>query len=267
MRETVDGPYDLFLVKRPDLKLYQGVFNTSPDIHEWSMNDLYSRHPDPAKSFLYMYQGRKDDVIVLNNGEKIVPVLMEATLTSDPLVKGAMIVGKGKFQPAVIIDLAGEPLRSTMQRHNIVERLLPVIAEANVNAPAHGKLDQYHILFADPKKPPSYMGQGKIQRSRTYALYENDIEDVYRFADDAREHFGFSKLPRLNFHVEESIVDWLGKLIAEITGIRQIDTEQDLFEAGVDSLQVIRMARELRLQVQRANLEKHGEEKFLPSAI
>lgn len=268
MREAVDGLYELFLVKRPDLKLYQGIFNTFPNIQEWSMNDLYSRHPDPAKSFLYMYQGRKDDVIVLNNGEKIVPVLMEATLISDPLVKGAMVVGKGKFQPAVIIDLAAEPPKSTVQRHKLVERLLPVISEANVHAPAHGKLDQYHILFADPNKPLSYLGQGKIQRNRTYALYEEDIEEVYRVADDASEQFGFSKLPRLDFQVEESIDHWLGQLIAEITGIRKIDMDEDLFEAGVDSLQVIRMARELRLQAQRANLEQHGAaEWFPPSTI
>lgn len=268
MREVVDGLYELFLVKDPDLKLYQGIFNTFPDIQEWSMNDLYSRHPDSAKSFLYMYQGRKDDVIVLNNGEKIVPVLMEATLLSDPLLKGAMVVGKSKFQPAVIIELAsGEPPKTTMQRRKIVERLLPVISEANFHAPAHGKLDQYHIVFADPRKPLSYLGQGKIQRSQTYALYEREIEEVYRSADDASEHFGFSKLPRLNLNVEESIVHWLRQLTAEIAGIRKIDVDQDLFEAGVDSLQVIRMARELRFQVQRANLEKRGAETFRPSAI
>jgi long-subunit acyl-CoA synthetase (AMP-forming) len=58
------------------------------------MNDLYERHLDSSKSFLYWYKGRKDDVIVLSNGEKIAPALMEATLMSSPLVKGAMVVGR-----------------------------------------------------------------------------------------------------------------------------------------------------------------------------
>ena len=122
MREVMDDLYELFLVRNPKLELYQGVFNTFPDIQEWSMNDLYSRHPDPAKSFLYMYQGRKDDVIVLSNGEKIAPALMEATLMSDPLVKGAMIVGKGKFECAALVDLVVEPPNGAIERHKMRSR-------------------------------------------------------------------------------------------------------------------------------------------------
>lgn len=91
MREWMDGLYELFLVRDPKLSRYQGIFSTFPHIQEWSMGDLYSRHPDPLKPFLYRYRGRKDDVIVLNNGEKVSPALMEAALQSSPLVTGAMI--------------------------------------------------------------------------------------------------------------------------------------------------------------------------------
>jgi aryl carrier-like protein len=267
MREAMDGLYELFLVRDPKLALYQGVFNTFPNIQEWSMNDLYSRHPDPAKSFLYTYKGRKDDVIVLSNGEKVAPALMEATLMSDPLVRGAMVVGRGKFQPAALIDLAVEPPKDARQRHQMVERLLPVISEANEHASAHGKLDPYHILFASPEKPIYYLGQGKIQRYRTYNLHEDAIEELYRSADDASEQFGFSNLPRLDFTSEGSVTQWLKQLIAEIADVRGLDMDQDLFEAGIDSLQVIRMARELRFQAKRAGLGKAGAEEFLPTTI
>lgn len=267
MRETMDGLYELFLVKDPALKLYQGIFNTFPDIEEWSMNDLYARHPDPAKSFLYTYQGRKDDIVVLNNGEKIAPALMEATLMSDPLVKGAMVVGKGEFQPAVLVDLVEEPPKGAMQRHQMVERLMPVIHEANVHAPAHGKLDQYHVIFTDPKKPISYLGQGKIQRSQTYALYAKDIQELFRFADDAREQFGFGNLPKLDFFCEESVARWLQQLVLEIVDLVDIDMDQDLFSAGIDSLQIMRMSRELRFQATKAGLGKSGADTFLPGAF
>lgn len=267
MREAMDGMYELFLVKHPDLKLFQGVFNTFPDIQEWSMNDLYSRHPDPAKSFLYRYRGRKDDVIVLSNGEKVAPSLMEATLMSHPLVRGAMVVGKGKFQPAVIIDLVREPPKTLVERRRKVKELLSVIAEANVHAPAHSKLDQYHILFADPKKPIAYLGQGKIQRYQTYKQYEKDIEQLYKSADDASENLAFSQLPNVNFRIEASVAHWLEHLVANVAGITQLDMNQDLFKAGLDSLQVIKMARELRIQAKRADLGKDNFERFQPSAI
>ncbi len=263
----MDDLYELFLVRNPKLELYQGVFNTFPDIQEWSMNDLYSRHPDPAKSFLYMYQGRKDDVIVLSNGEKIAPALMEATLMSDPLVKGAMIVGKGKFECAALVDLVVEPPNGAIERHKMVERLLPVISEANVHAPAHGKLDPNYILFAQPEKPIAYLGQGKIQRHRTYTLYEKEIEEVYRVAGDANESFGFKNLPKLDFSSKQSVGHWLEQLIAEMTDVQGLPMDQDLFAAGIDSLQVIRIARELRFQAKRAGLVKSGTEEFLPTAI
>ncbi|KAL8765546.1 MAG: hypothetical protein Q9209_007417 [Squamulea sp. 1 TL-2023] len=267
MRETMDGLFELFLVKDPSLKLYQGIFNTFPDIQEWSMNDLYARHPDPTKSFLYTYQGRKDDIIVLNNGEKIAPALMEATLMSDPLVKGAMVVGKGEFQPAVLIDLVAEPPKGPMQRRKTVERLWPVIEQANIHAPAHGKLDRYHVIFADPKKPISYLGQGKIQRSRTYATYVTEIAEVFRFADDPSEEYNLSNLPRMNFFDGKSIADWLVRMVTEVARIEAIDMDQDLFSTGIDSLQIMQMSRELRFQAKIAGMGASGADDFRPGSI
>jgi nucleoside-diphosphate-sugar epimerase/aryl carrier-like protein len=264
MRESVGGLYELVLVRDPKLKLYQGIFNTFPNIQEWSMNDLYSRHPDPSKSFLYMYRCRKDDVIVLSNGEKVAPALIEATLMSDPLVKGAMIVGRGMFQPAALIDLAQEPPKGAKERYKMVQRLLQVISEANQHAPAHGKLDHYHILFADPNKPICYLGQGKIQRYKTYQLYENDIKELYRAAENASEQVGLRDIPNLDFATKHSIEEWLKHLVAGIAGVDQLGVDQDFFETGIDSLQVIRMARELRFEAKRAGLGQSSEELFTP---
>ncbi|KAM5465132.1 putative secondary metabolism biosynthetic enzyme [Microsporum ferrugineum] len=267
MREAVEGLYELFLVRDPKLELYQGVFNTFPELPEWSMNDLYSRHPDPAKGFLYRYEGRKDDIIVLSNGEKVSPALMEATLMSDPLVKGAMVVGKGKFQPAALIDLAQPPSEDSSQRRQLVEDLLPAISDANEHAPGHGKLDQYHILFANPNKPIQYLGQGKIQRHRTYKLYEDEIEALYKAADNANGQFGLCNLPSPSFTSKQSVTRWLRQLVIEITSIKDLDLDQDFFKAGMDSLQVIRMARELKFQAKEANLRQHDGEEFSPAAI
>lgn len=241
------------------------------------MKDLYSRHPDPAKSFLYKYRGRKDDVIVLSNGEKIAPALMEATLMSHPLVKSAMLVGKGKFQPAVIIDLVREPSKNPEERYRMVKKLLPIIAEANVHAPAHGILDEYHILFADPKKPMAYLGQGKFQRHETNKPYEDDIEQLYKSAEDATQNPGSSSTsgqppPDVNFRMETSIAHWLEQLVADVAGTTttqmKLNINEDLFQqAGLDSLHVVRIARELRIQAQRANLGKNIADKFQPNAI
>lgn len=263
----MDGLYELFIVRDPKLKLYQGVFNTFPDIEEWSMKDLYSRHPDPSKPFLYMYRCRKDDVIVLSNGEKIAPALIEATLMSHPLVKGAMVVGQGKFQPAALLDLLCEVPRDSTARYQMLESLRPTIVEANLHAPAHGKLDQYHILFADQCKPINYLGQGKVQRRSTLSLYEADFEELYKAADEAVEQLELSTLPALEPHDLESVALWLEQLINEILDSEPLQRDTDFFTAGLDSLQVIQMARQLRFQARKLGMGDRSVEMFPPSSI
>ncbi|KAK3300367.1 putative NRPS-like enzyme [Chaetomium fimeti] len=252
MREYTPGLFELFLVRKPGLERYQGIFATFPSISEWSMSDLYERHPDPAKPFLYRYKGRKDDVIVLSNGEKVSPALMEATLNSSPLVKGAMVVGRGRFQPAVLLDLTAEPPRTAKGRHELIDQLLPFIAEANAHAPAHGQLDRYHVLFADPQRPVQYLGQGKMQRLRTYALYEADIDKLYRSVEEPEELAELNKdMAPLDLSSKYGASEWLRALIAEVAGISISNGDGDIFEAGVDSLQVIKMAREIRMTAKR----------------
>lgn len=255
--EDHENLFELFLVKdTPRLDRYQGIFSTFPSISEWSMGDLYSRHPDPAKSFLYKYRGRRDDVVVLSNGEKISPALMEATLMSSELVRGAMIVGKGQFQLGALIDLVHEPPSSIQARYELVQRLLPVVAEANQHAPAHGQLDEYHIIFADPERPLHYLGQGKIQRRKTNSLYEKDIEAMYAAADDVWEQTAvaaqasrdFVDQPAVDFSDRNDVETWLRRIIVEISGIAQIEDDTSFFELGMDSLQVLRITREIRLE-------------------
>ncbi|MCJ1399765.1 hypothetical protein MMC11_002968 [Xylographa trunciseda] len=55
--------------------------------------------------------------------------------------------------------------------------------------------------------------------------------------------------------------------VAEIADVRDLDMDQDLFEARIDSLQVLRMARELRIQLKRAGLGKANEDIIPPTKI
>ena len=165
LRDHKDGLYELFLVRDPKLDLYQGIFSTFPDIQEYSMNDLYSKHPDPGKGFLYKWTSRADDVVVLSNGENLAPALMEASLKSSTAVKGAMVVGHGKFEPAALVDLGHSPPEDIHERQEMLKELEPGMNEANKHAPAHGQLDPFHVLFTDEDRPLRYLGQGKIQRN------------------------------------------------------------------------------------------------------
>lgn len=246
LREAMDGLYELVLVKDEKLRDYQGIFSTFPDLDEYSMNDLYSRHPDPTKPFLYRWCGRADDVIVLSNGEKLAPALMEAGLRSSPLVRGAMIVGYGKFQPAALIDLEGSPPTSLQEREKIVRELLPAIEQANRYSPAHGKLDEYHLLFVESTRPMRYLGQGKIQRRESYRLYELDFERLFEDVDDELEKDNPAG-ELIDFGDPASLLEWLPKIISKIApGLPGIGINDGLFEKGLDSLHILRLVREVK---------------------
>ena len=253
LRDHKDGLFELFLVRDPKLDLYQGIFSTFPDIQEYSMNDLYSKHPDPAKGFLYRWTSRADDVVVLSNGENLAPALMETSLKSSPAVKGAMVVGHGRFEPAAIIDLGRPPPEDVSDRQEILKELEPGIMEANKEAPAHGQLDPQHILFADEERPLRYLGQGKIQRHQTFQQYEKGIESLYQAAED--EPLSLTEVDagdssRIDFTRQSSIKEWLQKFIADDAGIHDVGENDTLFK---DSLRVIRLVRELKRQLKLAD--------------
>ncbi|KAK6592156.1 thioester reductase domain-containing protein [Botrytis cinerea] len=267
-REYMDGLHELYIERKPELDLYyQGIFSTFPQLEEYSMNDLYSRHPDPAKPFLYKWRGRADDVIVLSNGEKLAPALMEASLCSSPLVKGAMVVGRGKFQPAALVDLKDAPPASAADRHALIKDMLPAIAQANIHAPAHGQLDQYHILFVDPSRPMHYLGQGKIQRHQTYRLYEKDIEDVYTAAENLDDQEGEVGDLRVDFADRTNIAKWLKDLVEETAGIQNLGPDAAFFESGLDSLHVIKIVRELKIHAKLTGGNNLTPDSISPASV
>ncbi|KAK6085784.1 Iterative polyketide synthase CazM 8 [Seiridium cupressi] len=267
LRDYMDELYELFLVRDPELELYQGIFSTFPDLEEYSMNDVYSKHPDPNKPFLYKWTGRADDVIVLSNGEKLAPALMEASLRTSGSVKGAMIVGRGKFQPAALVDLGQAAPGTAPERHVLLKELQPAIDEANKHAPAHGKLDRYHILFVDQERPIVSLGQGKIQRHKTYDLYEKDIEELYQSAENLDDLEYDENMPSIDFVNKLAIEEWLRELIKDVANIHNLEGDTAFFEAGLDSLHVLRIVRELKLQTKRAGHKRLTPDLVSPTVI
>ncbi|TVY44182.1 Non-canonical non-ribosomal peptide synthetase [Lachnellula subtilissima] len=94
-RQTSDELFEQFQTRDPKLDLFQAFLQTFPDQDEFSIKDLYLKHP--TKSGRWLYKGRADDIIVLSNGEKLNPLDMEASINDDPKVKASLIVGFPNF--------------------------------------------------------------------------------------------------------------------------------------------------------------------------
>lgn len=229
--------WELCLVRKPELDLYQGIFLTFPTLQEYHTNDLYSKHA--IKPDLWRYSGRADDIITLTNGEKLNPVAMEYLIGKHPDVKAVLVAGQARFRTALLVEAKSPPLTAS-QRVKLRQKLWPIIAEAHKECPAHGKLSRDLILFTDPTKPFSRSQKGTIQRRLTFNLYERELNAIYDAANQPLE----LHLERPRMQDVGSLQKWLHLLINRITDW-DVDSSVDLFSLGMDSLQVLKLIKEI----------------------
>lgn len=236
-RKTDGDNYELVIVRRKELDLNQAIFITFPDLQEYHSKDLFSKHP--TEDGLWTYVGRLDDIIVLSNGEKFNPVSMESAITACPEVTGCLVVGQARFQTALLIEVKDAP-SSTSDEKSLVDVIWPFVERANKIAVAHGRVTKDLILFASTQKPLLRAGKGTIQRQRSVALYEEEIDGLYKRLDSSQATMAGEKL---DLHSFEAAKQSLQERIAIETGWDDISIDEDFFKAGMDSLQVASLVR------------------------
>ncbi|KAI7236964.1 acetyl-CoA synthetase-like protein [Hortaea werneckii] len=238
MEDNGDGLYELVL--KPENVKYQAVFHTFPDADEWRTKDLL--HPHPEKPGLWLYKGRKDDVLVLSNGEKFNPVGFEKGLESHSLVKGAMVVGQGRFQTGLIVEPEWEALVSDHTPEALLDTMWPKIEEMNNASPAHGRVWRSKVMFTKKEKPFKRAEKGSIMRRMTVALFEPEIEALY--SDEASE----KQLGKLDLSAGLPAAKSFVRKALKLAGVglpEDGDDDEDIFAYGVDSLQVLAISSKL----------------------
>ena len=96
------GAYELVLFADETTENMSALNHNLPGVREWRTKDLFKPHP--TKPSLWQYYGRRDDIIVLSNGEKFNPVPMELKVQSHHLLAGALVVGLGRSEPALLVE-------------------------------------------------------------------------------------------------------------------------------------------------------------------
>lgn len=175
-----EGLYEHVIVRSPDpdLQLYQPIFGTFPELQEWSMRDLYSKHP--TKDDVWLYRGRTDDIIVFSTGEKLNPLDMESTMEAHPAVSGVVVCGAGRFQSSLLVEATDPPPQTdATQRSRVLDDIWPIIHSANKAAPSHGRIHRDMVIFTSSDKPMLRAGKGTVQRKATVDLYAAELDALY----------------------------------------------------------------------------------------
>jgi hypothetical protein len=177
MRPVADL-FELVYVRKPECADFQGVFKVFPHLLEYSMRDLYSKHP--TKPHHWKHEGRKDDIIVFRNGAKFNPMLHERLMAQHPKVHACLLVGTGRSRPAAIIELLPQYYTEDKSaRKALVKEIWPQVRKANDVADTAGQLEQRYVMFATRDKPFEMGLKGTVQRYTTTRLYMQEIEDLY----------------------------------------------------------------------------------------
>lgn len=235
--------HELFFVRKPEYDLFQAIFATFPDLQEYHTNDLYSKHPTIPG--LWRYSGRADDIITLSNGEKLNPITMEHLIESQQDVQAVLVTGQGRFRTALLVEARNPPATKT-EKDKLLERIWPLVQQANDDCPAHGRISRDLIVFTSAAKPFQRSGKGTVQRRLTIELYQNELDDVYRLAEQGERSLFKSELVQRG----GSLRTLLRNLVIKTTGWQFLDDDQDLFHLGMDSRQVVDLVAHLRLMFQ-----------------
>jgi hypothetical protein len=136
MRPVADL-FELVYVRNPDCAQFQGVFKIFPHLLEYSMRDLYSRHP--TKPHHWRHESRKDDIIVFQSGSKFNPMLHERTIAMHPRIHACLLVGTGKDRPAAIIELHPQYYTEDASvQKSLLKEIWPYVQKANDVADTFG---------------------------------------------------------------------------------------------------------------------------------
>lgn len=243
MQPIGDELYELVIPRTRHSRLMHGVFHTFPTLKEYRSKDLYTKHA--SNDLLWKYHGRLDDVIVLNNGEKLVPVTLEKMVEDHPSVHRALLIGQGRFQSALLI----EPKQGAQLLDNekqFIESIWPQVEKANEMVPNYGRIMKNMIRLSSPEKPFKLTSKGTTQRHTVNKDYAQEIDDLYTAQDDQLE----MQLPSpLDL---ESMKGYLHNVISLLSGESNFGNGDDLYSFGMDSLRTIQLSKLLKNAV-RAN--------------
>ncbi|GLB11781.1 putative NRPS-like protein biosynthetic cluster [Aspergillus tubingensis] len=223
--EQMSGIYELCVLEGWPSK----VASNRPD-NSYATKDLFEKHP--TKPNAWRYYARLDDTLVLENGEKANPLIIEGVARNDPNVAEAIAFGANK--PRLGLFLIPATSSKCQTDDQLIEAVFPAIERCNAELPAYAYLsrDMIHVLPADA--PYRKTDKGTVIRAAFYRDYQEQIDQIY----DAEDASGDQVLEggELEAFLREQLLE-----VAPGIDPSALGATTDIFSLGVDSLQSIRL--------------------------
>lgn len=244
------------LVVLPGLR--QKVLSDRPD-GSYGTKDLFQRHPENPK--LWKFVARKDDIIVMLNGEKADPIPIEEAVTANPNVRAAVAFGAGRDALGLLV------IRSTtappLSQDEFVGTLVSDLELGNSRVPAYARVSSEMIVVKDANTPFPATDKATIIRAAFLKTFQVDIEEAYAARqkltathdDEGPLTYG-QILDRVSKAVEDELKAKRGRVADSLGDDQKVLANLacfDFFDIGLDSLQ----ASNIRSQLLR-EINLHG---------
>lgn len=215
--------YKLSLTSPPQAKTNRpdGSFATS---------DLFiSHHTIPSA---YKYLTRADSTIVLTSGRKFDPTPLEDALRGLPNIDESIVFGSDREQPGVLIFVSP----NTDNRGELCSQIAEVLEWINTDElPSHGRVEPGMVVMIEDGRQWPKTSKGTAIRKLAEEWFREDIDRAY---NQFEKHGDMKEGDKVNARKgeEERVKEVVREVVEDVTG-RQLADDEDLFMAGVDSMQ------------------------------
>ena len=210
---------------------------------DFVVQDLLVANPAHPKEF--RIAGRADDLVVLATGEKVRPALLEQSVAEHPFVRGALAVGAGRAQLALLVEAAPHAALNPEDPGAVaafLDAVWPTIEEGNAHTDLHGRVVRELVLVTDARtRPLVRTPKGSIPRAPNAELFKTEIDALYDRADVLLAE-------PLPLDDPGALCDAVRQLVhGAMRG--KVTDEDNFFERGMDSLQATMLRRRLAAAV------------------
>lgn len=224
------------------------VFHNLPGENPFHTKDLFTQHP--TKPDLFKYYGRKDDILVLSNGEKVNPIPLEQHIQADASLKGVLLTGNGRTQPVLLVepkDTLNEPGRA-----RLIDRLWPRIEQADGLVAGPGRVSRGMVICATSEKPFTRTSKGTIVRKLTQDDYQADIDRLYEGSGREQRLITIGlKAKQKTIYEDADVMAFLRQVLAvSFPPALTIAEDEDFFAHGLDSIQTLEITVTLKHNLQ-----------------
>ncbi|KAI9483645.1 MAG: hypothetical protein EXX96DRAFT_648358 [Benjaminiella poitrasii] len=209
----------------------------------YDTNDLFKE--DPNFPGYYIYLGRRDDTLIMENGEKTNPLPMEATIRESPMVKQVAVLGHARQCTAALVEINVEHAMG-FSPEEIINAIHDAVKEANKNCPSHSVIlpQMVKILRFNQALPST--DKGTIKRKQVSIDYKDDIEKLYKdfLEGPKRDTLNNDSASWSAEQIENFLVDSSAEVLSVDKSTFK-NRDQSIFDFGLNSLSSIQLRNKI----------------------